>query len=194
MSSHTPIQRRRRSGLTDYHSRRRAIASQGTLLVVRVSDKNVSSQFLRPRVQGDQVIASAHSKELTKLGWKGSPKSTPACYMLGLLAGKKAVAKGVKYAVLYTGVTPFVRGSRTAAFVKGVMEAGVNVPFGEKALPGEERLSGKAIADYASRLAGENKELYERRFSALLRAGFRPEDYPASVAKMKATIVGGAKA
>ena len=188
MSPHVPIQRRRRSGLTDYHSRRRAIASEDALLVVRISDKNVSSQFLRPRVQGDEVVAWAHSKELSKLGWKGSPKSTPACYMLGLLAGKKALGKGIKGAVLYTGVTPFVRGSRTAAFVKGVMDAGVSVPFGEEALPSKERLNGKAIADYASKLAAEDKELYERRFSALLRAGFRPEDYPASVEKMKAAI------
>ncbi len=191
--SHVPIQRRRRAGLTDYHARRRAIASQGTLLVVRVSNKNVSSQFLKPKVRGDEVVASAHSKELTKLGWKGSQKSTPACYLLGLVAGKKALAKGVKEAILYMGVTPFVRGSRTAAFVKGVLDSGVSVPFGEEALPSEKRLLGKDIADYASKLAGEDKELYERRFSALLRAGFRPEDYPSSVEKAKSMIVKGAQ-
>jgi len=190
---HVPIQRRRRSGLTDYHSRRRAIASQSALLIVRISNKNVSSQFLRPKVQGDEVVASAHSRELAKLGWKGSPKSTPACYLLGLVAGKKAMAKGVTDAALYMGVKPFVRGSRTAAFVKGVIDAGVSVPFGEEALPSADRLSGKAIAAYASKLAGEDKELYERRFSALVKAGFRPEDYPASVEKMKAAIVKGAK-
>lgn len=193
MSPHVPVQRRRRSGLTDYRARRRAIASQGALLVVRVSNKNVSSQFLKPKVQGDEVIASAHSKELARLGWKGSAKSTPACYMLGLLAGKKAVVKGIKDAVLYTGVIPFVRGSRTAAFVKGVIDSGVRVPFGEEALPSEERLSGKTIADYASKLAGEDKELYERRFSALLKAGFKPEDYPANVERTKAAITKSVK-
>jgi large subunit ribosomal protein L18 len=187
------LQRRRRSGLTDYQARRRAISSQGTLLVVRISDKNVTAQFLRPKVEGDEVVASAHSKELAKLGWKGSPKSTPACYMLGLLAGKKAVSKGINDAVLYMGVAPFVRGSRTAAFVKGAIDAGVKIPFGEEAIPGDDRLTGKSIADYAAKLAGEDKELYEKRFSALLKSGFVPEDYPANVEKVKAAISKGVK-
>jgi len=157
-----------------------------------VSNKNVSSQFLRPMVRGDEVIASAHSRQLIKLGWKGSMKSTPACYLLGLLAGRKALEKGVKDAILYSGVVPFVKGSRTAAFVKGVMDAGVEIPFGKEALPDDKRLSGKAIADYASKLKGEDKELYEKRFSALLKKGFVPEDYPANFEKAKASITGGA--
>lgn len=193
MSTHASLQRRRRAGLTDYRARKRAITSQAPLLVVRVSNKNVTSQFIKPRVGGDKVIASAHSKQLAELGWKGSLKSTPACYLLGLLAGKKAIENGVKEAVLYCGIVPFVRGSRTAAFVKGVIDAGVEVPFGEEALPDEERLTGKTIADYASGLAAENKELYEKRFSALLKKGFKPEDYPASFERAKATIAGGAK-
>jgi large subunit ribosomal protein L18 len=193
LSVHVSLQRRRRSGLTDYRARKRAISSQRALLVVRISNKNVSSQFLNPKVKGDEVIASAHSRQLAKLGWKGSLKSTPACYLLGLLAGKKAIEKGVKEAVLYVGIVPFVRGSRVAAFVKGVTDAGVTVPFGEEALPSDDRVTGKAIADYASRLAAEDKDLYQSRFSGLLSAGFRPEDYPANFEKAKAAIATGEK-
>jgi len=120
-------------------------------------------------------------------------KSTPACYLLGLLAGKKAIDKGVKEAVLYSGIVPFVRGSRVAAFVKGVTDAGVVVPFGEEALPPSARVTGKDIADYASKLAGEDKDLYQRRFSGLLKAGFRPEDYPLNFEKAKAAIAAGGK-
>ncbi|MBI3840768.1 MAG: 50S ribosomal protein L18, partial [Thaumarchaeota archaeon] len=139
-----PLQRRRREGVTDYRSRRRAVTSAVPLLVVRFSNKNVSSQFVTPKVSGDVVVSSAHSKELVKLGWLGSPKSTPACYLLGMLAGKKAQKKGVTHAVLYNGIAPFIRGSRVAAFLKGVVDSGVEVPVGEGAYPPEDRVSGKA--------------------------------------------------
>ena len=193
MSSHVPLLRRRREGLTDYRARRRAITSEKPLLVVRISNKNVSSQFVRPTAKGDLVLSSAHSKELVKKGWHGSPKSTPACYLLGLLAGKKALAAGVKEAVTYNGVVPFIRGSRVAALLKGVVDAGVSVPVGEEAFPAEERLTGKAIADYAAKLSSEDKEAYSKEFSALLRSGFKPEGYPAEYEKVKAAIQGASK-
>jgi len=192
MSTYVPLLRRRREGYTDYRSRKRAITSRATLLVVRFSNKNVSSQFINPKVGGDVVVASVHSRQLLKLGWKGSLKSTPACYLLGLLAGKKALDKGVKEAVLYNGIVPFIRGARVSAFVKGIVDAGVEVPVGEEALPSEERLSGKTIADYARKLEETDRATHDRIFSALLKRGFRPEDYPEQVEKVKAAI-GGSK-
>jgi large subunit ribosomal protein L18 len=193
MSVHVPLLRRRREGVTDYRSRKRAITSQRPLLVVRVSNKNVTSQFVKPTVKGDVVLSSAHSKELAKLGWRGSAKSTPACYLLGLLAGKKAVAAGVNEAVAYNGLTPFIRGSRIAALLKWVLDAGVKVPVGEEAFPSEERLSGKSISEYATKLSAEDKDAYKKSFSSLLKAGFKPEDYPAEFQKVKAAIKGGSK-
>jgi len=193
MSTYVPLLRRRREGVTDYRSRKRAITSMSTLLVVRVSNKNVSSQFITPKVGGDIVVASSHSRELRKFGWKGSLKSTPACYLLGILAGKKAVEKGVKKAVLYNGVEPFIRGARVSAFVKGVVDSGVEVPLGEEALPSDDRIAGKDIAGFARKLAEEDRGAYERRFSALLKAGFSPENYPEEFEKAKSAIMGGSK-
>ncbi len=188
MAPYLPLLRRRREGVTDYRARKRAITSQKPLLVVRISNKNVSSQFVKPTVKGDVVLSSAHSKELAKMGWRGSAKSTPACYLLGLLAGKKAVGAGVKEAVAYNGLVPFIRGSRVAALLKGVVDAGVQVPVGEEAFPDAERVAGKAIAEYATKLAGEDKEEYSQKFSALLKRGFKPDDYPAEFEKVRAAI------
>jgi len=193
MSSHVPLLRRRREGVTDYRSRKRAITSQKPLLVIRVSNKNVSSQFVKPTVKGDVVLSATHSKELMKLGWHGSAKSTPACYLLGLLAGKKALAAGVTEAVAYNGLVPFIRGSRVAALLKGVVDSGVKVPVGEEAFPDADRLRGKVIADYAAKLAGEDKEAYSKGFSSLLKSGFKPEAYPAEFEKVKAAISGATK-
>lgn len=193
MSNYVPLLRRRRQGQTDYRARRKAIASQKPLLVVRVSNKNVSSQFVMPTAKGDMVVSSAHSRELSKVGWQGSLKSTPACYLLGMLAGKKALGKGVKEAVLYMGVMPFIRGARVAAFVKGAIDAGVQIPMGEEAFPSEDRISGKSISAYATTLSSDDAKEYERRFSKLLKSGFDPKDYPGQVEKTKAAIAGGKK-
>jgi large subunit ribosomal protein L18 len=107
------------------------------------------------------------------------------------LAGKKAIEKGVKKAVLYNGVVPFIRGSRIAAFVKGVTDSGLEVPIGDEALPAQERITGKIIAEYAAKLAAEDATLYKATFSSLLREGFRPEEYPTHFEKVKLAIAGG---
>jgi large subunit ribosomal protein L18 len=193
MKGYVPLLRRRREGVTDYRSRKRAVTSRKPLLVVRFSNKNVSSQFVRPTVNGDVVVSSAHSRELPKLGWQGSLKSTPACYLLGMLAGKKAKAKGITEAVLYNGLLPFIGGGRVAAFLKGVVEEGIRVPVGEEAYPSEERLTGKVFANYATKLAADDKAAYEQAFSALLKAGFKPDDYPKQFERTRAGIVGGKK-
>jgi large subunit ribosomal protein L18 len=190
MSSHVPMYRRRRSGATDYKARRKAISSRGTLLAVRISGKNVSAQFLKPTVKGDLVLASAHSHALRKMGWKGSLKSIPACYLLGLWAGKEAKKKGVEHAYLYNGPIPFVKGTRIPAFVKGVADAGVDIPISEEVVPPEGVLKGENIAKYATDLAAQDKQLYEKRFSALLKDGFKPESYAEDYAKVKKAIMG----
>jgi large subunit ribosomal protein L18 len=187
-SVHVPLLRRRREGVTDYRARKRAITSREPLLVVRISNKNVSAQFVKPTVKGDVVLSASHSKELVKLGWHGSSKSTPACYLLGMLAGKKALAAGVKGAVAYNGLVPFIRGSRTAALLKGVVDSGLEVPVGEKAFPSPDRLQGKSISEFAKKLATDDKAAYKRTFSGLLKAGFKPEDYPVEFEKVKAAI------
>lgn len=187
------IYRRRRMGVTDYRARRKIVTSSVPLLTVRISSKNVSAQFIRPKAEGDAVVSSAHSRNLKKLGWKGSTKSVPACYLLGLLAGKRAKEKGVESAYLYTGLARFIKGSRVSALVKGVNDAGVEVPMDDKVAPSEDRLSGKATAEYAESLLAENREKYSKVFSGLLKAGFKPEEYAEKATAMKQTILKGAK-
>ena len=193
MNGYVPLYRRRRSGATDYRARKKAIMSRDTLLAVRISGKNVTAQFLKPTVTGDLVLSSAHSHTLRKVGWKGSLKSLPACYLLGLWAGKKAKEGGIENAILYNGPSPFVKGSRISAFVKGVIDAGVRVPFSDEALPSEDRLKGSNIVGYAAELAKQDKALYERRFSALIKLGFKPEDYAQNYSHTKDAILGAGK-
>jgi large subunit ribosomal protein L18 len=193
MSNYVPLLRRRREGLTDYRARKRAITSRSVLLVVRVSGKNVVAQFMKPKAVGDSVLSSTHSRKLLKLGWKGSLNATPACYLMGLLAGKEALAKGIDSAVIYNGLAPYVNGSRVSAFVKGVNDSGLKVPADAESYPDEDRISGKSIAEFAAELLKSDKEEYSRRFGAMLKRGFKPEDYPVNFEQAKKAVLGESK-
>ncbi|HVC27073.1 MAG TPA: 50S ribosomal protein L18 [Nitrososphaerales archaeon] len=190
---YVPIYRRRRIGATDYRARKKIITSSVPLLAVRVSSKNVSAQFIRPKAEGDQVVSSAHSRNLKKLGWKGSTKSVPACYLLGLLAGKRAKEAGIEKVYLYNGLSSFVNGSRVSALVKGVKDAGIDVPMSDEVAPSEDRITGKATADYARSLLEKDKEKYSKLFSGLIKTGFKPEEYVENASALKQVILKGAK-
>jgi large subunit ribosomal protein L18 len=71
LAEHVQLPRRRREGVTDFRARKKAVSSHSPLLVVRISNKNVSSQFVMPKVKGDEVLSSSHSRQLQKLGWSG---------------------------------------------------------------------------------------------------------------------------
>jgi large subunit ribosomal protein L18 len=167
--------RRRREGKTNYRTRRALVLSRVPRLVVRLSLKNAIIQIIEAEAIGDKVVVSAHSRELAKTyGWLGNCGNIPAAYLTGLLCGYKALANGVEKAFLDIGLNIPSKGTRVFAALKGVVDAGVEVPHSEDILPDEARISGQHIADYASQLASE-PEVYQQRFSATIKRGSRPE-------------------
>jgi large subunit ribosomal protein L18 len=58
--------------------------------------------------------------------------------------GKAAVAAGYKEAILDIGLAAS-RGSRVYAALKGMLDAGLDLPHGESAIPDDERLNGAHI-------------------------------------------------
>ena len=138
--------RRRREGLTDYRIRLELLKSRKIRLVVRKSLKYTNLQFVEYKEIGDNILISANSKELSKkYNWKHSTSSIPAAYLTGIIAGKKALDKGIKECVLDIGRYSPVKGSKVFAALKGVVDAGVNCPFNDDRVPDDERLSGKHI-------------------------------------------------
>lgn len=181
--------KRIRSDKTNYRKRAAVIIGRHSFVTVKVTDQNIAAQVLRPTPTGDLVIASVHSRELAKQGWKGSMNSLPACYLTGLLLGKKAQEKGTNKAILYSGKDHFT--TRVAACVKGIADSGVNIPMSEESFPDADRISGQHIADYANALK-ENQEQYNSRFSAILKNGLKPEDYPSHFEELRFKISGKA--
>jgi large subunit ribosomal protein L18 len=181
--------RRKREGKTDYRKRLKLLLGRRPRIVIRVSLKNIIVQFAEYSEKGDKVIESANSKEIEKkFGWKASRNNLPASYLTGLLAGKKAIKKGLKEAILDLGLVDSVKGSKIYAAVKGAIDAGLNIPLSKEILPDENAIKGMHIADYAKKLLQENKGKYEKMFSLYIKKGIKPEDLPKHFEEIKKKI------
>ena len=121
--------------------------------VVRVSNTQVICQLVSYNPGGDAILHSVNGKSLTdSCAWPedASKKSIPACYVAGYALGKKAVSAGNHEAVLDIGLAASSPGSRVFSALKGMIDAGLDIPHGTSVLPNEERLSGKHIDDSLS--------------------------------------------
>ena len=155
--------RRRREGRTNYRRRLGLLRSGKVRIVVRKSLKNTQVQFVGYKEGGDNILASANSKELiNKYNWKYSTSTTPAAYLTGILAGKRAKDKGIDECILDTGRHPPITGSKIFASIKGVIDAGIECPYNEEKIPKEDRITGKhldkdimpALNDIKSKIIG----------------------------------------
>lgn len=144
--------RRRREGRTDYRHRAALLKGGKIRAVVRKSNRHVRVQFVEYRDGADFVLASAVSTELPELGWTGSGKSTPGAYLTGLLAGKRAKEKGLEEAVLDIGLRKPTKGAVVFAALKGIVDAGIDVPHSDEMVPSIDRISGKHMKEGAAAL------------------------------------------
>jgi large subunit ribosomal protein L18 len=141
--AYSKILRRLREEKTNYRKRGTMLMGKRDFITVNITNENTQVQILTPGMAGDRVVASAHSRYLLEKGWKGSRKSVPAAYLTGYLAGKKALGKGAKDAILYTGTRRYTQ--RMAAALKGVIDAGVEVPADAETFPSDERINGEHL-------------------------------------------------
>ncbi|PKK85963.1 MAG: 50S ribosomal protein L18 [Thermoplasmata archaeon HGW-Thermoplasmata-1] len=139
--------RRRREGRTDYRHRLRLLKSKMPRVVVRKSLKNIIVQFVEYVPEGDRILATATATELKPLGWESAASNTPSAYLTGLLAGKRAAKAGIDAGVLDLGLYAPVRGSKLFAALKGVLDAGIDVPHGDEVIPSEERIRGEHMGE-----------------------------------------------
>ncbi|MEK6808858.1 MAG: 50S ribosomal protein L18 [Nanoarchaeota archaeon] len=141
--------RRRREGITDYYKRLRLLKSGMPRLVIRKFLNTISAQIVTYSKHGDNVIVSAHSKELNDIGWNMSKGNIPSAYLVGLLLGKKALKKNINSAILDLGLITSTKGSRIYSALKGAIDAGIDVPCNKEVLPAENRIKGNHIMEYS---------------------------------------------
>lgn len=139
--------RRRREGKTDFRTRINLLRSGRPRAVVRKSQRNIIVQLIEFDPTGDRVVATAEAFDLRKHGWKGSTSNTPAAYLTGYLAGKRALSAGVEGAVLDIGLSAPTKGGRVFATLKGMVDAGLDIPYSEDVVPSEDRIKGEHISE-----------------------------------------------
>jgi large subunit ribosomal protein L18 len=144
------IFRRRKSGMTDYRRRLKLLRGQMPRAVVRVSNTRTTCQLVTWAADGDLVTVNVTGSDLVKkYSWPEgrSLKSVPASYLVGFAMGKAAVAGGAEEAVLDIGLAASSPGSRVYAALKGMCDAGLDIPHSDEVFPDDDRLNGAHIDD-----------------------------------------------
>jgi len=140
--------RRRREGRTDYHFRYKLILSRKPRLVIRKGNKNITLQLIVAEPAGDRTLLTVNSQELKKFGYDQNTGNVPASYLAGLLFGKRMKAMGEGEAILDMGIHANTKGNRIYSALKGVVDAGVDVPHSPEIFPDDERIRGENIEAY----------------------------------------------
>lgn len=180
--------RRKRQGRTDYRKRLTYLKSMKPRLVIRLTANHILVQVVEYTPDGDITKVNINSKALSNYGWNYSSSNLPAAYLTGLVAGKVALSKGVKEMVADLGMQEKIHGGRLFAVIKGAVDAGVDMPYSEDCFPSQERLSGQHIQKYAKEIK-ENKEKYQKQFSAYLKNNLDPEKLPQDFEDTKQKIL-----
>jgi large subunit ribosomal protein L18 len=142
------LYRRKREGRTNYKKRLILLKSKRPRLIIRKTNTQIIVQAIEYLPDGDKTLAGINSSALKKLGWNYSCNNTPACYLAGILLGRKAKDAHIKELIPDFGLQSNIPGSRLYAVLKGVLDAGVHVPVDESVLPKKERIMGAHIANY----------------------------------------------
>jgi len=185
----TVLYRRKRESRTNYGKRLKLLLSHQPRLVVRFTNQRVIGQIITFTPQGDKVHVATDSSALKKLGWNFSLKNMSAAYLTGMLLAKMALKKGQKNAILDTGFKTPLKKGKVTAFIKGVVDGGLDLPHGDDEMfPDEARISGKHVQDYATHLKSK-KEVYSHRFGEYLKRKAEPEQMSAQFKAVKQKIV-----
>lgn len=156
--------KRRRNGETDYRRRMKMLRGGFARAVVRVTNTQTICQLVNYEPTGDTVKISIDGRTLVeKYGWPidASRKSIPASYISGYAMAKAAIAGGHKEAVLDIGLAASTPGNRVFAALKGMVDAGLEIPYGESVLPDDDRINGSHIDDSIAKAVEAAKKSIE---------------------------------
>ncbi|MBR9701556.1 50S ribosomal protein L18 [Candidatus Pacearchaeota archaeon] len=141
------LKRRRREHKTDYGKRLKLLKSGKPRVVFRRTNRYLIVQYVESKEAKDKVVLGVNSKDLLKYGWpenaKGSLKSTAASYLTGHLIGKQIKDKKLDTPIVDMGMLRMVQKGKQYAFLKGLIDSGVDVKCPENAFPSEERIKGE---------------------------------------------------
>lgn len=157
-----PKTRRRREQKTDYNRRLKQVTSNKPRLVVRKSNAHVRVQLVEYAPSGDRVLASAFTQEFRDNGWKGNTSNTPAAYLAGKLAARRAKLAHIDAAQLDIGFHTAVHKGVVFAALKGAVDGGLVIPHDPAVLPAEDRVNGKHLSDSAKQALASLRQMVDK--------------------------------
>jgi large subunit ribosomal protein L18 len=158
--------RRRRENKTDYLARLKMLKSGKPRLIFRKTNKYVISQYVISEEAQDKVLFGITSKKLLDYDWpesfKGSLKSIPASYLTGYLIAKKIQKEKLETPIVDLGMVRKEHKSKIYAFLKGLIDAGLEISCKKEAFPEQERIEGKNLKEDFSKYFHEIKSKIEK--------------------------------
>ena len=143
------VKRRRRECKTNYLRRLKILKSERPILVFRRTNKYSTAQYVLSHEAQDKVEFTFSSKMLLKHGWpekaKGSLKSVSASYLTGFLAGKILLKEKKESPIVDFGMIQTLHKTKVFAFLKGLIDAGIDVSCKEECFPEENRIKGEHL-------------------------------------------------
>jgi len=148
------LKKRRRENKTDYKKRLGLLKSGRPRIVFRRTNKYIIAQYVKSEEAKDKVVLGVTSKDLLKHGWAenavGSLKSIPSSYMIGVLVGKKILAKKLEMPIIDLGIIRTLHKTRAYAFLKGVIDSGLEISCPEECFPDEAKIKGEFLKNKIS--------------------------------------------
>lgn len=173
--------KRRREGKTDYYARKRLIIQEKNKyntpkyrLVVRFSNKDITTQIVYARIEGDVVLAAAYAHELPRFGIKVGLTNYASAYSTGLLLARRLLKKlnldkvyagakdvngaefnqenvdgqpGAFTCYLDVGLARTSTGAKIFGALKGAADGGLHIPHSVKRFPGYNKEKKEFKAD-----------------------------------------------
>ncbi len=140
------LKKRKKEHKTDYLKRINLLKSGIPRIVFRKTNKYVISQYVESKEARDKILIGLNSKELLKYGWPkeatGSLKSLSASYLTGYLMGKNILKQKLKQPILDIGMIRSLYKNKIYAFLKGLIDSGIEINCKEEAFPDESRIKG----------------------------------------------------
>lgn len=150
-------QRRRREGKTNYTKRHKLLRQDCSLygqpknrLIVRITNTKCIITVTKSYIGGDVILCRADSTELRRFGLNFGLKNYTACYLTGLLIGKKMEHKynATFNCILDIGLRHKTLGGRVFGAMKGAVDGGIMIPHDEKILENHEsRLFNQSLVN-----------------------------------------------
>ncbi len=156
------VKKRRHECKTNYSKRLKLLKGNKPRVVFRKTNQYIVGQYVISVAAQDKIEIGVTSKHLLKYGWpkefEGSLKSIPASYLTGYLLGNKIISEKKETPIVDFGMNRTKHKTKVFAFLKGLIDSGIDISCPEEAYPEEERIEGKAMKEDFSKTFNSIKE------------------------------------